>query len=80
MGKTGVKIKNTSYISVDVKAVKYNHDFFKKLVGDKCEEAMVMKSDSMGLGVEQMAKFFITMGVKIFLCLTHMRGLLFGKF
>jgi alanine racemase len=79
MGKTGVKIKNTSYISVDVKAVKYNHDFFKKLVVDKCEVAMVMKSDSMGLGVEQMAKIFYNNGCKNFFVAYPYEGALIRK-
>ena len=79
MAQSNIQIKNTSYLTVDLKAVKHNHDFFKKLVGDKCDVAMVIKSNAMGLGVEQMSKFFYENGCKNFFVAFPYEGALIRK-
>lgn len=66
-------------MSVDVKAVKHNHNFFKKIVGDECVVSAVIKSDAMGLGIEQMSKILYENGCKNFFVALPCEGALVRK-
>ncbi|MDR2402126.1 MAG: alanine racemase, partial [Cytophagales bacterium] len=61
-----IKSKNTAFMTVDVKAVQYNYNFFRNYVGENCIIGTVVKSDAYGLGIEKMSKILYDSGAKDF--------------
>ena len=79
MRKVNIKSKNTAFMTVDLKAVQHNYNFFKNFISENCIMGAVIKSNAQGLGIEKIAKTLYDNGCKNFFVAYPLEGAIVRK-